>query len=674
MNKTLSSLALLKVNWDDPQRKDFLDIFVPFIAALIKRKNYDLINPANICGDFESEYGLAIPYHPMLTILTRTAKRGYIKRTTQGRFSPVKEKLSDVDFSSISTEQERKYKKVIDKFITFCQEKHHETFSEIQAENVLISFLKDHDLDILFITQDYNSILPEASSSTIQKYLINSFIKNIQNSEPDIFNFIVDISVGHIIANTMLYCNVDSIRGRLAGCNFYLDIGFLFNIMGINGDDKKRVYIDFIKLIASHKANIFIFQHTYDEFRGILEGCLYWIENPHFDPLKASKAANYFIENQILASDIEQLILDIEAKLVELKIRVMEAPNPSQENQYQIDEARLIETIVDIYRKNDPDFDEQGKESTVYKDVKSISAIYKLRGGQKPTILQDAQHIFVTTNSSLAHASKLFESQSVERGFFFIPSALTDVFVGTIIWIQSPKKVTEANEKRIIANCYAALQPSRKMINRLIETAESLRSTGTITDDDVILLKQSRVARNILQEETLGDINRVSDKTVTEILDEVRLKIRKEEQEKFALDRAASQAQEKRLSDEIERERQTVLNTKKSHEATLEELNKVQIEKENIKKHIETLASHIALGITITFYVISFAVVVTVIIAQFYPDMFKNSHILYTILIIIAVIFTLITILTGFNIRGAGNKLKNLLKQKIISILLKSNH
>jgi hypothetical protein len=225
--------------------------------------------------------------------------------------------------------------------------------------------------------------------------------------------------------------------------------------MGINGDDKKRVYIDFIQLIASHKASIFIFQHTYDEFRGILEGCLYWIENPYFDPLKASKAANYFIENQILASDIEQLILDIEAKLVELKIRVVEAPNPSQENQYQyqIDEASLIETIVDIYRGNDPDFDEQGKESTVYKDVKSISAIYKLRGGQKPTILQDAQHIFVTTNSSLAHASKLFESKSAEKGFFFIPSALTDVFVGTIIWIQSPTKVTEANEKRIIANC-----------------------------------------------------------------------------------------------------------------------------------------------------------------------------------------------------------------------------
>jgi Fe2+ transport system protein B len=212
------------------------------------------------------------------------------------------------------------------------------------------------------------------------------------------------------------------------------------------------------------------------------------------------------------------------------------------------------------------------------------------------------------------------------------------------------------------------------MINRLTETAEKLRSSGAITDDDVILLKQSRVARNILQEETLGDINRVSDKTVTEILDEVRLKIRKEEQEKFALDRAASQAQEKRLSDEIERERQTALNAKKSHEATLEELKQVQDERENIKKHIETLASHIALGITITFYVISFAVVVTVIIAQFYPDIFKNNHILYTILIIIAVIFTAITILTGLNIWGLGRKLKSPLKQKIVSILLKNKN
>jgi hypothetical protein len=80
-----------------------------------------------------------------------------------------------------------------------------------------------------------------------------------------------------------------------------------------------------------------------------------------------------------------------------------------------------------------------------------------LRGGNKPTKLHEAGHIFITTNSSLAFASRLYELQSAEEKYFFIPAALTDVFVGTLIWLQSPSKVAEINKKRLIASCFAAL-------------------------------------------------------------------------------------------------------------------------------------------------------------------------------------------------------------------------
>src|SRR4028119_1748825 len=95
------------------ERRDFIENFVPFIATLIRRKNYRSVNVNVICKDFESEYGLSIPYHPMLTILTRTMRNGYLERKRNGEYIPVKDKIIVGDFTDIAAEQERKHKKVI---------------------------------------------------------------------------------------------------------------------------------------------------------------------------------------------------------------------------------------------------------------------------------------------------------------------------------------------------------------------------------------------------------------------------------------------------------------------------------------------------------------------------------------------------------------------------------
>lgn len=670
MNKTVASLALLKVNWDtNTQRKDFIENFVPFIATLINRKNYKTVNVNTICKDFETEYGLIIPYHPMLAILTRAMKGGYIVKRHNGDYVPVKEKMVAADFTDVALEQERKYKKVLERFLKFCQENYGETLSEAEAESAFVSFLKDHDLDVLFISQGLGTLLPAASASTTHKYLINSFIKDTYESDPEIFAFVVDISVGHIIANTLLCRDFDKFEGELSGCNFYLDIGFLFNIMGINGIEKREAYTDFVQLLTSHEASLFVFRHTFDEFMGILEGCMQWVESAYFDITRASRTAIYFVENQFTASDVEQFILGVSGKLSVLNIRVVDVPAPLKHVEHQIDEGVLTSLIVDIYKSNVPYFDETQKEFTIYKDVKSISAIYKFRTGDKPNKLQDAKHIFVTTNSSLALASRLFEIQSTEEKYFFIPAALTDVFVGTLIWLQSPTNVAQANEKRLIANCYAALQPTKPMVKRLTETADRLRSEGVITDEDVTLLKQSRVARNLLQEETLGDPNRFTDKTVAEILDEIKAGIRKEEQEKLRQDREAVHAREKMLVAGIDHERQRTQNEKQKHVQTQEELTRVQIEKDKIEININMIAERVASVITIVFYVFSSIVVVIVSVFQFYPDILGNNKTLNFVLIFVAIALSVLIVITGFNIHGVGQRLKTWLRRVLVNFL-----
>lgn len=531
MSRAIASLAVIKVNWDT-RRKDFIENFVPFVVTLISRGGYDEISINGLCKDFEAEFGLRVPYHPMLAILNRVRKHGYIRRRkSDGSYIPTRDKVVADDFTDIALEQERKYQKVIGEFVQFAKDDFGEVISESEANAIFISYLQDHDLDVLFANQDLSTILPEASSSTAQKFLFNSFVKLAYENDPAIFSFIVDISVGHIMANTLLYRNYARFKDKLSGGSLYLDIGLLFSALGVDGPDMQEVYTECLHIFSEHKFHLFVFRHTCDEFMGILDSCLQWIESKHFDPLRASRALMYFKDNGFTSSDVEQFITDIDKKLENLGVEVVEKSPVSSGQAFQIDETRLQELIVQVYRDKDPHFDEVEKDYTLYQDVKSIAAIHRLREGIRPRKMSQAKHTFVTTNSSLAYASRLYEMEE-EYPYFSLPAALTDVFVSTLIWIQSPSKVS-ISEKRLIANCYASLQPNKLLLRKLVETADRLRAQGDISEDEVTVLKASRVARNLLQKQTLADPERFTHRTVIDILNEIRLMVRREERAKY---------------------------------------------------------------------------------------------------------------------------------------------
>ena len=94
--------------------------------------------------------------------------------------------------------------------------------------------------------------------------------------------------------------------------------------------------------------------------------------------------------------------------------------------------------------------------SRARKDVASIAAVYRLRAGRRPTLLRAAEHVFVSINASLSFASKKALCDQKVRE---IPVCVTDVFLGTIMWINSPREAKRAARSRLIADCYAAVVP-----------------------------------------------------------------------------------------------------------------------------------------------------------------------------------------------------------------------
>jgi hypothetical protein len=147
MNKTIASFALLKVYWDSaPHSQDYLGMFVPFVVSLIRQRGYAIVDVNVVCTDFASDYGLIIPYHPMLAILTRTLKAGYVKRRANGAYIPVKDRVVADDFRDVVLDQERKFDKVVTSFLDYCKTQYGEVLSAKEAEDSFVGFLKEYDL------------------------------------------------------------------------------------------------------------------------------------------------------------------------------------------------------------------------------------------------------------------------------------------------------------------------------------------------------------------------------------------------------------------------------------------------------------------------------------------------------------------------------------------------
>jgi hypothetical protein len=563
MTKTLASLALLKVTWDTYQR-DFIDIFVLFIITLFNRKGYDFADSDDlvICADFEAEFGFSLPYHPMITVLKRATKHGYFKRS-YGKFYPVWDKIKQDDISEIAEEQEAKHKYIIEDFVQFCADEYDETLSREDADKALISFLRDHDLDILFAVQDGSTVLPPVNTSASHRFLMFQFISHVIDGDPLVFSFIVAISIGHLIANTMLIREYSQMQGKLKKANVYLDTGFLFKVSGANGIPMREAYKEWVQLAHSQGVSLFVFRHTFGEFLNILESCLHFIENDRFDPSKANRALLYFRDQGWSASDIEEFILHIEEDLASSGIEVIDPPDIMTATHLQIDEKALQEIIVEIYKNRNPNFIEEEKEYSIYKDVESITYVYKLRKGHLPRSLAQVRHVFVTTNSALAFASQQYEHKESGVMFHYIPAALTDVFLGTMLWIRSPSRA-QINEKRLIALAYAATMPSGPFREGLVKKAKDLQKRGSISEVDVVLLTESRIARNLLHKETLGNPKQLSEDKLVEALERIRSEIRQEETETFrsareALEARAHEAEKQTRKKEEEKHRQQEL-------------------------------------------------------------------------------------------------------------------
>jgi len=632
MDRSLISLAILKVNWDERQL-DYIENFVPFIATLIYKKNYKEIKAEEICIDFQQEYGLHIPLEPMISILTRCKTRGYISKKGHLHL-PVWDKILKAEFSSISERMDKEHESFLTELQLSIQKELGQEIGKEEIQSIIIQFLKEHDGEILFAGYK-NSMLPDVKTDQKEKFLVIKYIQSCFRSSPEKCDHILNLAVGHALANTIMYGNDFSrFQGKLNSLTIYLDIKFLLRLGGVEGDQRRDNVKDFVEGILDKGAKIKVFQHTYDESIGILNGAKTWLKNRGYNPMLATPVTKYFVENQQTESDIDLCIAKLRSILFKYNIPIEESPDPSKHSEYLVDEEKLNLKIVDAYKENNPFFNEYEKEFTIQKDIKSISSIYLLRKSSKPHYIRDAKFLFVTANTGLAYAANMFEKED-KNSSYTIPVCVTNVFLGTTIWLDSPAKLVSFNTKKIIADCYAAIRPNERLIKKYIQQIEKLNESGNFSEDEYYFLRTNKSSYQVLEALTFNDVNNFTEKTPDEIMTILRNEGRIES-----------------LKD-LEKEKQINAETRDELEKTLKELDVTKRKIEKVSRKSSNIVSGVILFILLCIFIISS-------IRQFNP----NHKTISTILLIT---FGVLSTGFGFSFKHISNLFKRLIYMKIHS-------
>jgi hypothetical protein len=629
----LLTYAILTVN--DSHNKDYYDNFVPFIKETLRKSSSEIVSANEVKEKLMTLFNLNLPINVVNTILKKRLRpKGYLKFENR-QFKLNYEKLNDNTFEEKRLKMLEKHEKLILDLISFAEKQYKLEVDPTWAEVTIKNFIDSHQVKILEESINKTTInIPEKNSNK-DIIIVSHFIKQLQAQNSVTYDYLIDIIKGNMLSNAMYFTEPNMISAHFKGTEIYFDTSFIIYALGLAGDARKETCSELLSMLKESKAVLRCFRHNVDEIIGILE----WNKNM-LTSLKPDihGTINYFIEKGYGKSEIERIIYGLDNEIKEkLNIKIIEEVSYS-EHEFVISESDL-EQFLDS-RINYP------RQNALEKDLKSISSIMRLRRGKKSLHIEDCRALFVTTNYNLSNSVRdYFFNEELPK---LIPPVLHDSVITNLVWLKNPSKAPELPSKRLIAECYAASSPKEHLWERYIETLKILEKTDKITTKDLVTLRYTQGARNLLVEKTLGEEDAITIGTVKDILKQIK------NEEQLKLETAKSEKE-----NEIEMLKKELLTREQETASSLESRATKIHDIANIRARIYTL---ILVSLPLAF--LSWLLY----LAPFIQGLDISKLIKVAVIVLTAVIFPILGLFNITLIKPIGwlyNKLLNLIKKSI---------
>lgn len=573
---------------------NIIEAYIPFVSTLIATNKYKEIKIEQICEDFYYKYSFKIPAMPMKEILSRMQKKDMIYRDKRGKIIPDLDKIYETDFESEYKETLKKYENISNKYIEFSKEKFQIDVNKEKAEECFSEFIKENFLDTVLNDENIKEVIENIDREQISKemYAFYKYVIYMYKTDYELFKVIQKFCMGYIVANALSLDNMSSSNVIFKNKKIFFDTNFILRLLGLEGEFYQNSYIGIVDVLKENNCKLYIFSHTYDEIKNILETAKVNLKNTNELSPEVQK---YFWNNNKTEGDIVLLIATLDKKLNKLGIFISRVAYDSTNQKDQIDEQALYDEIINIYSKR-KNFDEKTKSDMIWNDVKSMALIYRDIKLIRAYSIQTLQDVFITTNQGLAYACKNFDKTLGKKENAIAP-CMTDIFLGTILWVQNPIRYDKYNEKQILASCYSSVKLDNKSLSKFSTELENLKEKQKITNEDYMLMKDYKVVEDMLSDKIMGNSDNIDEKTTFEVIQEIKDNITKNYEAEILKEKEANL---------ISKEEKNI--AEKKYEKLVENV-KEEIKKEAKIKSIVKVALYIVIYISVIIVDLCFNIV-----------------------------------------------------------------
>ena len=337
---TITSLAILKVNWDHHQ--DFIDNFIPFIQKCLLSAANEEVSLEQLQGCMKTSFGLKIPAGALKTILKRCAKRGLVSRE-HGIYRRNLGNLSKANFTRIREKVLRQCQALIQEFKTFCQEEYSVEWSCSHSEDALLSYLQAHSVPIMKAAVMGEPISEPKSQAIRADYLVAAFVHKCYKEKPELFGYLENLAKGNMLANVLRCPDLGSIRQHFQNVEVYFDTKVLLRALGTAGPSLEAPVIELMDLVYERGGSLRCFEHTAQEMRRVLSATAHILKRPTRAKNAYGETVHYSVSEGLKSSDIERVKAGVRRLLRRLKVKIV--PSPEHTRPLGLDEKRFQELL-----------------------------------------------------------------------------------------------------------------------------------------------------------------------------------------------------------------------------------------------------------------------------------------------------------------------------------------
>ena len=528
MNRQLATFSLLSTQWQK-YNKSYLDNFVPLFSTLLLEssiKNFEQKDYVDLAQNFKEMFELTLPPYLISSLVAKLLNLNIVTKERE-KFIVNPKKIIERGFDVKKEIDSCKNKQnvVFEDFVKFCAETYQKSITLTDANRIILSFIKESDLDI--ILDEVN-----VTSSSEEMFLIGKYVSCLFDKKSDLYKDFVDFAMGSIAFNAMYLAPIDSEKESLKKCVFFLDSSFIFPLLGIDSVQREEIIKLIIKEIYSKGGTVRIYQHTFDEIVEILQTAIRYIESPYYDPRLANKALSYLRQEGFTASRVELILASLKDILTKNKITVeYKVPN----KRLGIDEDALYKEITNNLSVRQYDSVDKYAERTI-RDINSIIYTYEKRQKINSRSFVDAKYSFITENALLTTSDKKIvgqyccENKIAKQNFF--PAAIPEAMFCAYLYLGSSNKAVNNVNMSVLATAFAAIRPNAELEALVKDQAMQLKKDNKISEEAYNLVITSHLIKDCLAERTLTSYEQVNEDTIFSLIEDAKNAIGIEERDK----------------------------------------------------------------------------------------------------------------------------------------------